>query len=174
MSRNSITPSRALLTCGVSVRITMPSAAGIAQEAMGFGERSISTRHMRQFPAMESRSWKQKCGISLPASMQACITVEPGSNRDLGAVDGKRRHRLRPQAAAAAAALSAAAATDLLGQDAPLELGPEVADQPLHRPRGGIAEGADGMPLNLPHHVPQHGRSLRPDASPLMSLSITR
>ena len=40
MSRNSITPSRAFLTCGVSVRITMPSAAGIAQDAMGLGERS--------------------------------------------------------------------------------------------------------------------------------------
>ena len=57
MSRNSITPSRAFLTCAVSVRITMPSAAGIAQDAIGLGERSISTRHMRQLPAMESRSW---------------------------------------------------------------------------------------------------------------------
>ena len=35
----------------------MPSAAGIAQDAMGLGERSISTRHMRQLPAIESRSW---------------------------------------------------------------------------------------------------------------------
>ena len=52
-----MTPSRAFFTVGVSVRITMPSPAGIAQEAMGFGDFSISTRHMRQFPAIESRSW---------------------------------------------------------------------------------------------------------------------
>jgi hypothetical protein len=28
-----------------------------AQEATGFGEPLSSTRHMRQLPAMESRSW---------------------------------------------------------------------------------------------------------------------
>ena len=56
MSRNSITPSRAFLTLGVSVWMTMPSATGIAQDAIGFGDFSISTRHMRQLPAMESRS----------------------------------------------------------------------------------------------------------------------
>jgi hypothetical protein len=37
--------------------MTMPSAAGIAQEAIGFGEpSSISTRHMRQLPAIDRRS----------------------------------------------------------------------------------------------------------------------
>jgi hypothetical protein len=35
----------------------MPSIAGMAQDATGFGERSISTRHMRQFPAIDRRSW---------------------------------------------------------------------------------------------------------------------
>ena len=38
------------------VWITMPSATGIAQEAIGFGERSCSTRHMRQLPAIARRS----------------------------------------------------------------------------------------------------------------------
>jgi hypothetical protein len=37
-SRNSITPSRAFLTRGVSVLMTMPGAAGMAQEATGFGD----------------------------------------------------------------------------------------------------------------------------------------
>ena len=37
MSRNSITPSRAFLTIGVSVRISWPSAAGSAQLACGLG-----------------------------------------------------------------------------------------------------------------------------------------
>ena len=35
----------------------MPSATGIAQEATGFGDFSTSTRHMRQLPAIASRSW---------------------------------------------------------------------------------------------------------------------
>ena len=41
---------------GVSVWMTMPSAAGMAQEAMGFGDFSCSTRHMRQLPATDRRS----------------------------------------------------------------------------------------------------------------------
>ena len=57
ISRNSITPWRAFFTPGVSVWMTIPSATGMAQDAMGFGERSISTRHMRQLPATDSRSW---------------------------------------------------------------------------------------------------------------------
>jgi hypothetical protein len=36
-SRNSITPSRAFLTRGVSVLIFMPGPAGMAQEATGLG-----------------------------------------------------------------------------------------------------------------------------------------
>jgi hypothetical protein len=36
--------------------MTIPSAAGIAQDAIGFGDFSISTKHMRQFPAIERRS----------------------------------------------------------------------------------------------------------------------
>ena len=37
MSRNSITPSRAFFTSGVSVLMFMPGAAGMAQEATGLG-----------------------------------------------------------------------------------------------------------------------------------------
>ncbi len=57
MSRNSITPSRAFLTIGVSVKISCPSAAGRAHDACGFGGPGFtSTRHMRQLPAIDSRS----------------------------------------------------------------------------------------------------------------------
>ena len=52
-----MTPLRALRTPSVSVRITMPSPTGMAQEAIGLGARSISTRHMRQLPATDRRSW---------------------------------------------------------------------------------------------------------------------
>jgi hypothetical protein len=48
MSRNSITPSRAFFTIGVSVRMVWPSAAGRAQLACGFGgPGATSTRHIR-------------------------------------------------------------------------------------------------------------------------------
>ena len=43
--RNSITPSRAFLTTGVSVLIFIPGPAGMAHEAWGLGDFSISTRH---------------------------------------------------------------------------------------------------------------------------------
>ena len=57
MSRNSITPWRAFFTICVSVKISMFSAAGRAHEACGFGGPGFtSTRHMRQLPAMLSRS----------------------------------------------------------------------------------------------------------------------
>ena len=57
MRRNSITPSRASLTMGLSVLITWLSAAGSAQDACGLGGPGLtSTRHIRQLPAMLSRS----------------------------------------------------------------------------------------------------------------------
>mmetsp|Transcript_29180 Transcript_29180/g.74461 ORF Transcript_29180/g.74461 Transcript_29180/m.74461 type:complete len:445 (+) Transcript_29180:1810-3144(+) len=55
ISKNSITPSRAFLTTGVLVLIFIPGPAGMAQEAWGLGLFSISTRHMRQLPAIERR-----------------------------------------------------------------------------------------------------------------------
>ena len=66
MSRNSITPSRAFLTMGELVRTWggAPALPGrrsrtcMAQEAAGFGgPPTTSTRHMRQLPAIDSRSW---------------------------------------------------------------------------------------------------------------------
>lgn len=57
----------------------MPSWQGMAQEAIGLGERSISTRHIRQFAGTDNRSWKQKRGISMPSRSQACSTEVPGS-----------------------------------------------------------------------------------------------
>ena len=57
MSRNSITPCRALRARSDSVWTTMPSAAGMQQDATGFGDFSISTKHILQLPAIESRWW---------------------------------------------------------------------------------------------------------------------
>src|SRR5579863_9298148 len=84
MSRNSITPARAFLAIGELVSTTGGSPFGpgrrsltaMAQEAVGLGGPPFtSTRHMRQLPATESRSWKQKRGISAPAASQACSSV---------------------------------------------------------------------------------------------------
>src|ERR1700704_4973033 len=51
----------------------------MAQEACGFGgPPTTSIRHMRQLPAIESRSWKQKRGISAPATSHACNSVYSG------------------------------------------------------------------------------------------------
>ena len=79
MSRNSITPSRALRTMGERVDKIFgePSLFGgksftpMAQDACGLGMPATSIRHMRQLPAIDSRSWKQKRGISAPAASQA-------------------------------------------------------------------------------------------------------
>src|SRR3712207_1828325 len=86
MSRNSITPSRAFFTTGVFVLTTGASPLGPgrqsrtahAQEATGFGAPFSSTRHMRQLPAIDSRSWKQKRGISAPAASHAWSRVYSG------------------------------------------------------------------------------------------------
>src|SRR5437016_511567 len=86
MSRNSITPSRALRTIGDFVSSTFgePSLFGIrsrtpiAQDACGLGTPATSIRHMRQLPAIDSRSWKQNRGISAPAISHACSNVYSG------------------------------------------------------------------------------------------------
>src|SRR5215213_2146413 len=86
MRRNSITPSRAFLTVGDLVETAGGSPFGPgrqsrtpqAQEATGFGAPFSSTRHMRQLPAIDSRSWKQKRGTSAPAASHACRSVYSG------------------------------------------------------------------------------------------------
>src|SRR4030088_854506 len=83
MSRNSITPSRAfftsldlVLTSGASpLGPGRQSRTAQAQLATGLGEPLSSTRHMRQLPAIDRRSWKQKRGISAPATSHACSSV---------------------------------------------------------------------------------------------------
>src|SRR5215472_6593043 len=40
--------------------------------------------------------------------------------------------------------------------DAPLDLGPEVAQEALHGPCGAVAEGADRVALDLLRHLEQH------------------
>jgi hypothetical protein len=76
--------SRAFFTIGVLVNTSGGSPLGpgrrsrtpMAQEAAGFGGPPFtSTRHMRQLPAIDRRSWKQKRGTSAPASSAACSSV---------------------------------------------------------------------------------------------------
>ncbi len=55
-NKNSITPFLDFSIFGVFVFITIPLAAGIAQEAIGFGDFSISTKHILQFPAIDNFS----------------------------------------------------------------------------------------------------------------------
>src|SRR5262245_20541950 len=50
----------------------------MAQDACGFGMPTTSIKHMRQLPAIERRSWKQKRGISAPAASQAWSSVYSG------------------------------------------------------------------------------------------------
>src|SRR3972149_11212601 len=38
-------------------------------------------------------------------------------------------------------------------EDTALQLGPEMPDQPLDRPGRGVAERADGVPLDLARHL---------------------
>ena len=84
MSRNSITPWRALRAIGELVSTTGGSPFGpgrrsrtaMAQDAVGFGGPPFtSTRHMRQLPAIDNRSWKQNRGTSAPAASQAWSRV---------------------------------------------------------------------------------------------------
>ena len=49
-------PSRAFFTIGVLVFIIWPSIAGIAHDAIGFGDFSISTKHILQLPAIDNLS----------------------------------------------------------------------------------------------------------------------
>src|SRR5262249_31335726 len=86
ISRNSITPSRAFFTIGVRVKTSGGSPFGPgrqsrtpqAHDATGLGEPLSSTRHMRQLPAIDSRSWEQKRRISAPAASHACNSVYSG------------------------------------------------------------------------------------------------
>src|SRR5690349_8077399 len=132
------------------------SFTAMAQDACGFGVPITSTRHMRQFPAIDSRSWKQKRGISAPAASHACSSVNSaGTSISLPSMTSlviaaprngvspsshasfrgdRRRFRLRARG---------------IGVDAPLDLVAEMPDQPLDRPGRGVAERADRVALDL-------------------------
>src|SRR3974390_785435 len=149
MSRTSITPSRALRTIGVLVLTSGGSPLGPgrqsrtahAQDAIGLGEPLSSTRHMRQFPAIESRSWKQNRGISAPAASHACSSVySGGTSICLPSTTSPVLARAPPHRVRRGA--------HRIGVDAPLDLVTEVANETLDRPGGAVAEGADGMTLD--------------------------
>src|ERR1041384_1143820 len=113
-----------------------------AQLACGLGAPTHSTRHMRQLPATDSRSWKQNRGISAPACSQACNRVRvssasislPSTISFLVAIALLRRHPAR-----------------LFG-DALFNFGAEMADEPLDRPGRRIAQGADGVAFHFLGH----------------------
>src|SRR5580704_4394871 len=65
-------------TLGEPSLFGIKSFTPIAHEACGFGMPTTSMRHMRQLPAIDSRSWKQKRGISAPAASQAWSSVYSG------------------------------------------------------------------------------------------------
>src|SRR6185503_19870258 len=152
MSRNSITPSRAFFTMGVRVLTTGGSPLGPgrqsrtlqAQLATGLGEPTSSTKHMRQLPAIDSRSWKQKRGISAPAASQAGSRVYSGGTSisvplTMSLVICLLRRDRNPLGMRIGG----------IGINPPLDLRAEMADQALDRPRRRIAQRADGVALDL-------------------------
>src|SRR5512139_4339092 len=75
------------------------------------------------------------------------------------------RSSLIPSCRAAARLDDAVAVLDVM-----LELVPEVSDEALHRPRGGVAERADGVPFDLVGDVDEHvdvGHAALPRQDPL-------
>src|ERR1700722_659344 len=159
ISRNSITPSRAFFTIGVLVLISGGSPFGPgrqsrtpqAQLATGLGEPLSSTRHMRQLPAIESRSWKQKRGISAPPASHACSSVYSGGTSisllsTMSLVMGSLR-RFRDRLGMRVGGIFV---------DAPFDLRAEMPQQALHRPRSAIAKGANGVAFDLRRDFHEH------------------
>ena len=54
MSKNSMTDCWALMALSLLVRTTMPMVTGVAHAGMGLGAFSTSTKHMRQFAAIDN------------------------------------------------------------------------------------------------------------------------
>src|SRR3954454_18130302 len=157
-----MTPSRALRTIGERVEMTrgVPSLFGIrsrtaiAHEACGFGgPPTTSIRHMRQLPAIESRSWKQKRGIRAPAASPACSRVYSGGT-SISVPSTMSLVMMPPSLRRHAHGLRMRVRRILV--DAPLDLGAEVPQQALHRPGRAVAERADGVTLDLLGHFEQH------------------
>src|SRR4051812_27004554 len=108
---------------------------------------------MRQLPAIESRSWKQKRGISAPAASHACSSVYSGGT-SISVPSTMSLVIMPPSLRRHAHRLGMRVRRILV--DAPLDLRAEVAQQALHRPGRAITEGANGVPLDLLGHVHQH------------------
>src|SRR6476660_980973 len=156
ISRNSITPSRAFFTIAVLVLTSGGSPFGPgrqsrtpqAHDATGLGEPFSSTRHMRQLPPIDSRSWKQKRGISAPAASHACSSVKCGGtsislpSMMIFAIALLRRFRH-------GVARAEIGGTRGVFFDAALDLRTEMPQQALHRPGGAVAEGTDRVALDL-------------------------
>ena len=95
--------ARLWTTFSVLVLTDSPSLRGVVQAAWILGIPSISTRHIRHWPTTESRGWKQKWGISMPASLAASIRLTSFGHLDRPAVEehgegvllGSRGRRLR-------------------------------------------------------------------------------
>src|ERR1700744_89311 len=167
ISRKSMTPSRAFFTIGDRVEISGGSPFGPgrqsrtpqAQLATGFGPPFTSTRHIRQLPAIDSRSWKQNRGISAPAASHACSSVYsagtsislPSTMSLVIAVLLRRDH---------VCGIENAGIVDIrlarIFVDPFLDLVTEMRDQALDRPRRCIAQRADGVTLDLFCHLKQH------------------
>src|ERR1700693_3831109 len=75
MRRNSMLAARDCTTFSVVVLTERPSFKGVVHAAWILGIPSISTRHIRHWPTTDSRGWKQKWGISVPASSAASIRL---------------------------------------------------------------------------------------------------
>src|SRR5665213_1849883 len=83
----------------------------------------------------------------MPAASAACNTVEPGgTSTSIPSMVSFGMGLLRRQPRDG---------TRLIGRDPFLHHGTEVPDQALHRPGGGIAEGADRMTFDLPRDLVQ-------------------
>ena len=71
--------SRASITCSVSVLITMPSVAGVTQDANSLLVPSSSTTHILHEPKGMRSLWSQKVGISTSTFRAASRMEAPES-----------------------------------------------------------------------------------------------
>ena len=126
----------------------MPSATGMAQDAIGFGAFSMLDQAHAAIagdgePLVEAEMRDLDAGLL--AGLQhrrAC--------RDLDLLPSMVSFGIVAYSAASRARDAR------YSRDAPLHLGPEMPDQALHRPRRGVAERADRVALDLVRHFVQH------------------
>ena len=154
ISRNSITPSRAFFTIGVSVKISCLSAAGSGAGGLRLRRAGL---HLDQAHAAVAGD-RQPLVVAEPRDLL------PGQLADLQHVHARLRTRPRrrrpwrsacastPPRTVAPAQLRLARA---IAGDAVFDLVAEVAEQALDRPGGRVAQAADRVALDLAGHVEQ-------------------